>query len=261
MSLRANLTLLLVCAAMPAQVAEKPFNNTDVANMIKAGLPEGTVVLAIQHAIARGNTDFDASLEGLVALKNAGATEPILNFVLTAPAVQRYEPSTAVPGLPVPRGLYFQSTAGWRSLDSVVLFPDVAPRSKTNWKVLGSWDHAREDRRYVVPGRQARAQVAGPRPALYLRAQRPESGWSVVRLTPQTDYRELLATIPDVFAREPRLRFASGAPVALDPAATADDVVTLRPRADLAPGEYLVFKFVPGQAWLIEGYAFEVGTI
>ena len=42
MSLRANLTLLLVCAAMPAQVTEKTLNNTDVANMIKAGLPEGT---------------------------------------------------------------------------------------------------------------------------------------------------------------------------------------------------------------------------
>jgi hypothetical protein len=82
----------------------------------------------------------------------------------------------------------------------------------------------------------------------------------VVRLTPQTDHRELIATIPDVFAREPRITYASGAPVALDPAATADDVVTLRPMADLAPGEYLVFKFVSGQDWLIEGYAFEVGT-
>jgi hypothetical protein len=260
MSLRANLTLLLVCAAMPAQVAEKPLNNTDIANMIKAGLPEGTVVLAIQRAIARGNNDFDASVEGLVVLKTAGATEPILNFVLMAPAVHRYEPSTTVPGLPVSHGLYFQSRAGWSALDPVVLFPDVEARSKPNWKVLGSWDRARENRRYVVPGRQARAQVAGPRPALYLRGQRPGRGWSVVRLTPQTDHRELIATIPDVFAREPRITYASGAPVALDPAATADDVVTLRPMADLAPGEYLVFKFVSGQDWLIEGYAFEVGT-
>jgi hypothetical protein len=260
MSLRANLTLLLVCAAMPAQVTEKPFNNTDIANMLKAGLPEGTVVLAVQRAIARGNNDFDASLQGLVGLKNAGATEPILNFVLTAPTIQRYEPSTTVPGLPVSRGLYFQSTAGWSALDPVVLFPDIEARSKANWSVLGAWDRARENRRYVVPGRQARAQVAGPRPAFYLRAQRPERGWSVVRLTPQTDHRELIATIPDVFAREPRMTFASGAPVALDPATTADDVVTLRPTADLAAGEYLVFKFVSGQPWLIEGYAFEVGT-
>jgi len=260
MRLRANLMLLLICAVMQAQVAEKPLNNIDVANMVKAGVPEGTVVLAIQRAILRGNTDFDASTQGLVALKNAGATEPILNYVLTAPVVHRYEPSTTVPGLPVPRGLYFQSNAGWSALDSVVLFPEVEARSKPNWKTLGSLDRAREKRRYVVPGRQARAHVAGPRPALYLRSERPGSDWSMVRLTPETDHRELIATIPDVFAREPRMTFASGAPVKLEPANPADDVVTLRPTADLAPGEYLVFKFVSDQPWLIEGYAFEIGT-
>jgi hypothetical protein len=260
MSLRANLALLLICAAMPAQVTDKPLNNTDVANMIKAGLPEGTVVLAIQHAVARGNTDFDSSPQGLVELKNAGATEPILNFVLTAPKVQRYEPSTTVTGLPVPHGLYFQSTAGWSPLDPVVLIPDVAARFKANWKTLGAVDRAAENRLYVVPGRQARAHVAGPRPVLYLRGQHPEYGWSVVRLTPQSDQRELVATIPDVFSREPRMKFASGAPVEMDPAIAADDVVTLRPSADLTPGEYLVFRFAPGQPWVIEGYAFAVGT-
>lgn len=260
MSLRVNLTLLLTCAVIPAQVAEKPINNTDVANMLKEGLPEGTIVLAIQHAVRRGNNDFDGSPQGLIELKRAGATEPILNFIVTAPVVHRYEPSTTVKGLPVLRGLYFQSTAGWSALDSVALFPDVENHWKTNWKVLGSWDRARESRRYVVPGRQARAHVDGPRPAFYLRSQHPEGRWSVVRLTAETDHRELIATIPDVFAREPRLTFASGAPVVLDPAATADDVVTLRPTADLSPGEYLVFKFVSGQSWLIEGYTFEVGT-
>lgn len=251
MSLRANLTLLFVCAAMPAQVTEKPFNNTDIANMLKAGMPEGTVVLTIQRAILRGNTDFDSSVQGLIALKNAGATEPILNFVVTAPTVERYEPSTTVPGLPVSRGVYSQSTSGWNALDSVVLFPDVAARSKTNWKVLGSWDRAKESRRYIVPGRQARVHVTGPRPDFYLRAQRPDSGWSVIRLAPVTDHRELIATIPDVFASEPRLMFASGAPVELDPTHPAGDVLTLHPRADLAPGEYLVFKFVSSQPWLI----------
>jgi hypothetical protein len=245
---------------LPAQVAEKPLNNSDIANMIKAGLPEGTVVLAIERAIAYENTAFDPSPKGLVELKTAGATEPILNFVLTAPTVHRYEPSTTVPGLPVSHGLYFQSASGWSALDSVILFPDVMNRWKINWKTLGAWDRARETRRYVVSGRRARAQVAGARPALYLRGQRPERGWSVVRLMPQTDYRELIATIPDAFAREPRLNFSTGTPVQLDAATTADDVLTLRPMADLPPGEYLVFRFISGQPWVVEGYAFEVGA-
>ena len=260
MNLRTNLTLLLACAALPAQVMEKPLSNTDVANMLRAGLPEGTVELAIHRAVARGNTDFDASTQALVELKNMGATEPILNFILAAPTIQRYEPSTVVPGLPPSHGLYCQSAGGWSSLDPVVLFPDMEALSKPNWKVLGAWDRVRENRRYAVPGRQARAQVAGPRPTFYLRGQRPEREWSVVRLTPQANHRELMATIPDVFAREPRMTFASGAPVELAPNISADDVVMLRPAADLTPGEYLVFRFVPGQNWLIEGYAFEVGA-
>ena len=63
---------------------------------------------------------------------------------------------------------------------------------------------------------------------------------------------------PDVFANITSSEVLSGAPVALDTAATADDVVTLRPIADLAPGEYLVFRFDSAQPWLIEGYTFEV---
>ena len=260
MSLRAKVTLLLICAAMPAQMAEKLFTNTDVANMIKAGLPEGTVVLAIQQAIYQGDNDFDGSPQGLIRLKSAGATEPILNLILTAPTVQRYEPSTTVPGLPVSHGVYVQAAAGWSALDSVILLPNVRARSKANWKVLASWDYAREDRRYLVPGSQARAHVAGTRPVFYLRGQHPGREWSMVRLTPQANDRELIATIPDVFATLPRLKFSSGAPVALESSLTADDVVTLRSTADLKPGPYLVFKIVSGQSWVIEGYAFELGA-
>lgn len=260
MILRANLAVLFICLAMPAQVAEKPLTNADIANMIKSGLPEGTVVLTIQRAVLRGMNDFDSSPQGLIELKNAGATEPILNFVLTAPVVHRYEPSTVVPGLPVPRGLYFQSTTGWSTVDSVVLFPDVKARVKPNWRTLAAWDYARENRWYILPGHQAHAHLAGPRPVFYLRGQHPELEWSVVRLTQQKDDRELIGQIRDVFAMQPTMKFASGDPVALEPTMTADDVVTLRPAVDLTPGPYLVFKIVSGQSWLIEGYAFQIGT-
>lgn len=259
-SVRASLVLLLICAVASGQVMEKPLNNTDIAGMIKAGLPDGTVILAIQRAILRGNTDFDPSQRGLVELRNAGATETILNIVLAAPTIQRYEPSTTVQGLPVRHGLYSQSTAGWSALDWGILFPNVETRWETNWKVLGAWDRTRDIRRYVVPGRQASARVAGPRPVLYLRGQHPGSGWLVVRLMPQKDERELITTVPDVFASQPRMTFVSGAPVELHSVATAEDVVALQPTADLTPGSYLVFKLVPGQPWLLESYAFELGT-
>jgi hypothetical protein len=260
MNLRANVLLLLVCAALPGQVTEKPLNNTDVANMISAGLPEGTVILAIERAVERGNTTFDVSPGGLIQLKNAGATEGVLNTILTAPNIPPYEPSTSVPGLPVGRGLYYQAGASWNALDSVVIWPRIDYRFKTNWKTLGATDNAREIRHYVVPGRQAEVRVTGARPSFLLRGEHPERGWMVMRLAAGADRREAIASIPDALSHTPTVTFDTGEPVKLVPTATAGDVVTLRPAADLAPGEYLVYKLVPGQSWLIEGYTFEVGA-
>ena len=260
MSLRANLTLLLVCAALPAQVMEKPLNNTDIANMIRAGVPDGSVMLAIQRAVDRGNTKFDVSPTGLIELKNAGASEDVLNTILVAPNISPYEPSTTVPGLPVGAGLYYQSGANWNALDSVVVWPQIDYRFRTNWKTLGAtWDHAGETRHYVLPGAQAGVRT-GVRPSFLLRGERPERGWWVMRLSAGANRREAIARIPDALANAPTMSFDFGNPVRLDPAATANDVLTLRPAADLAPGEYLVFKWVPGQQWLIQGFPFTVGT-
>jgi hypothetical protein len=260
MSLRANLTLLLVCAVLPAQVAEKPLTNSDVENMVRAGLPEGSVILAIQRAAERNNTNFDQSTNGLIALRNAGATEDILNTILIAPNIPPYEPSGTVRGLPPAAGLYYQAGSNFSALDSVMIWPQVDPRFKTNWKTLGAWDSAHEVRHYVLDGRQAQVRVTGPRPAFYLRNERPKGGWYIMRLNMGPDRREAIAHIPDVFARQQKLIFNTGDPVRLDPTSAASDVLTLRPAADLAPGQYLVFKTVPGQPWLIQGYAFEVGS-
>jgi len=229
--------------------------------MIRAGVPDGSVMLAIQRAVERGNTKFDVSPTGLIELKNAGASEDVLNTILVAPNIPPYEPSTKVQGLPAAAGLYYQSGANWNALASVVVWPKIDYRYRTNWKTLGAtWDHEGETRHYVLPGAQASVRVTGARPSFYLRGERPERGWWVMRLASGADRREAIARIPDVLAHSPTMSFDFGNPVPLDPAATADDVLTLRPAADLAPGEYLVFKWVPGQQWLIQGFPFTVGT-
>jgi hypothetical protein len=259
MSLRANLTLLLVCAVLPAQVAEKPLNNTDVGNMIKAGLPEGSVILAIERAVERGNTKFDVSPAAMIDLGRAGATEAVLNSILLAPNIPPYEPSTSVQGLPIAAGLYYQAGTNWNSLDSVVVWPQIDYRFKTNWKTLGASDNALEIRHYVVPGRQAGVRVTGARPSFFLRGQRPDRGWWVLRLQAGADRREAITKIPDALSHRRTMSFQYGDPVNLEPTVTAADVVTLRPTADLTPGEYMVFKWVPGQQWLIQGFTFQVG--
>ena len=52
--------------------------NTDILKMLKAGLPE-SVVLAKIH---RETGTFDTSTDALIALKQAGASEAILNAIL-----------------------------------------------------------------------------------------------------------------------------------------------------------------------------------
>lgn len=64
------------------QKAEKPLTNADVVTMVKADLPESTIILAIQQ----GTPNFDTSPTALVELKNQGASSKILDAILQAQA-------------------------------------------------------------------------------------------------------------------------------------------------------------------------------
>jgi len=78
------LILILACALLEPAVAEdaKPMTNQDVINMVKAQLPEGTIVTAIQSA----KPGFDTSANGLIKLKNAGAPAAVIDAVLATGA-------------------------------------------------------------------------------------------------------------------------------------------------------------------------------
>ncbi len=259
MCLRATTGLLLICMAAalyqtgPVQAIEKPLTNTDVAKMLKAGLAEHTITFAIQLAIERGNADFDSAPEALIELKNTGATEEILNAILYASTLPpRYVPSKTVLGLPEHPGLYHQAEAGWTALDQVLLWPEI----RTTW----TWRTASDHRRYFLAGGQARLRITASKPSFYLRDPNPERGWGLLRLIARRDHRELQTMIPDVFSFSRRVEFEAGERLDLEAAALAADVLRLRPASELAPGEYLLFKWVPGQQWLIVGYEFRVGT-
>jgi hypothetical protein len=82
--------MILICMAFLSTVViarqDKPLTNQDVIKMLKAGLPENTIVLAIQ----KSSNKFDTSPDALIALKEAGATQKVLNAILQA------QPSTTV---------------------------------------------------------------------------------------------------------------------------------------------------------------------
>ena len=63
----------------------KPLTNIDVIELSRAGVPESTILLAIQNTPGK----FDVSAEGILALHAAGITEPVLNKIIRIASLQK----------------------------------------------------------------------------------------------------------------------------------------------------------------------------
>jgi Flp pilus assembly protein TadD len=72
--------LTLLGAAGIGQQQKKPLTNTDVVNMVKVGLSENTIILAIQ----KSDTQFDTSADALIKLKRQGVPEKVIDAVLNS---------------------------------------------------------------------------------------------------------------------------------------------------------------------------------
>lgn len=70
--------VLCLCAATALAQAAKPLTNDDIVQMVKANFSEETIVKAVE---ANGG-NFDTSVPGLLALKQAGVSEKVINAVL-----------------------------------------------------------------------------------------------------------------------------------------------------------------------------------
>jgi hypothetical protein len=74
--------LLVIVASLEgaAQDTRKPLTNSDIIEMTKGGLPESTIVLAIQ----KGPTQFETSAQTLIQLKNQGVSPRVLDTMIQA---------------------------------------------------------------------------------------------------------------------------------------------------------------------------------
>lgn len=71
-------TCLLFSVPVLQAQQSKAITNADVVEMVKAGLPENTIVLAIQQS----QTNFDTSPQSLIQLKKQGVSQKILETML-----------------------------------------------------------------------------------------------------------------------------------------------------------------------------------
>ena len=93
-AMKRGMLLLFLALAAFAQTGKqpKPLTNADVVEMWRVGVPESTIILAIQKTPVK----FDVSAEGILALHTAGITEPVLNQMLRAAKPPRDGPSFGV---------------------------------------------------------------------------------------------------------------------------------------------------------------------
>jgi hypothetical protein len=72
--------ILLLAAGAAFSQSNKPLTNDDVVQMVKGGFDESTTIAAIEAS----DTNFDTSVQALMALKTAGISEKVISAMLAA---------------------------------------------------------------------------------------------------------------------------------------------------------------------------------
>jgi hypothetical protein len=250
---RILLMALAVAAGLWSQTTDKPLTNSDIESMLAAGLPASTILLKIQTAAFRGLIDLEASSTALVALKQRGASEQVLNAVVWAEPFgaglkRQQEEHRAVPGLPGSSGVYYRDPSGWVTLRSFLFWPPLYSVSSLN-----SW----RSHEYSAPlaGNRADLQIVERQPTFYLREPASHT-WRIVRLASRKDQR-LLRFVSGV--ESPAVnRFARSETRATRITRVAGEVFTLRAVTPLEAGEYVLCTEVPGGTKLNLCYGFGI---
>jgi hypothetical protein len=86
------LPLFLLALAAVAQTSKQQLTNASVIEMSRAGVPQSTILLAIQNTPGK----FDVSAEGILALHAAGVSEAVLNQMVRAATAQKSGPAFGV---------------------------------------------------------------------------------------------------------------------------------------------------------------------
>src|SRR5258708_10589621 len=119
------LCVVLNCGSLIAQDAATQIANGDIINMLRAHVPENTIISEINVLVGQGAT-FNISPTAIVELQRAGASEKVLNAIV-------YIQTNVVPGLmiSVPRGVFYRTGANAAELRSFLLWPEFIPRWET----------------------------------------------------------------------------------------------------------------------------------
>jgi hypothetical protein len=169
--MRKGLVALLFLAFTALLIAQQALNNDSVIKMVKAGLTDDAIVATIN---ANPGT-YDASPDGLIALKQAGVSNKIIDAIVAKSTASA--PDSAAPSAPPPQeppappqyaplppgvdniGAYYKDSGGnWQPLPAeVVIF-----QSGGLVKHVASAGLMKEDLNGLVGGMRSRLVVSTP---------------------------------------------------------------------------------------------------
>lgn len=273
------LTVLGLCiqshASQPvghsAQQEKKRLNNTDVIGMVKAGLAESTVLLAIEQS----PSEFDTSPSALVELKSQGVSAAIMEAMMRAkdsrPVPSEHASAPAAPLTPqsssegkaagvelLSEGVYFKAPTGWVKLEQISMAGGGATHVGKMF-VPGLTPQVV----WTFRGAEAPVQISQARPSFFVK-QSPylvsvpghsERDVVLVRFNKKKDHRELQTT-----SGGNMLTFKSGFSKDKMPdinvTRLSETIFRITPNEDLQPGEYFL-TFGAGGAL---GYDFGITT-
>lgn len=185
---------LITCGAMALVLAfpqaQKPLTNADIVEMVKAGFDEDTII----KAIGANKPAFDTSVQGLLALKNAGVSAKIINAILAAATPTIQPPSgtppptqPGIPNLPTEVGLYIKKDNQW-----VEIQPEpVNWRTGGVFKNIASAGIVKGDINGVINGAHSRNAVKTPLEFLIVAPEGVAvTEYQLIHLHEKTDARE-----------------------------------------------------------------------
>ena len=159
--------------------------------------------------------------------------------------------NAAIAGLPAGRGIYYHAAHEWIGLPFTVLMPYEDGKGIVMEVLNVGSEHAVSE----LPGSYAGIQIGNDaRPTFYLRGIDPSELY-LVRAIRKAGYRELWMPISRDFQEWAHFRTKDVADIELQEVAA--NVVSIKPRAGLKPGEYVIATpFEPGARWIRLGYGF-----
>lgn len=236
-----GLCLALLALSGPTRAETAPLTNADVIKMLNAGLSPDTVRLTVRSAPSK----FDTSPDGLIALKQAGVDESVVEAMISAQS-----------GGNAPAGKSGSDTP--RINPEEVMLVDEGQRHQMRYTVAQMRSAARAmgfggvGTYAVLSGSQARLRISNPRPSFDIAVPgnaQPESYLTLANFAVRRNKtREVLVgggyMSYSTGIHPDRIVPTRGEPLA-DQSGAPDGFTLFRvtPDQDLAPGEYALVTY------------------